>query len=127
MRLEREDVEQARHLNIGGETSILLVAHLYTNMQSFWQRVMPATKDTTSVRITRTAHEKLQRLAEARGESLTEALDRIIEAQRRQHLFDQADQRYAELRQDEEAWDEVKRERDELDGALADGLGGQDA
>jgi DNA-binding transcriptional regulator GbsR (MarR family) len=87
---------------------------------------MPATKDTTSVRITRTAHEKLQRLAEARGQSLTEALDRIIEAQRRQHLFDQADQRYADLHEDEEAWDEVKRERDELDGALADGLEEQD-
>jgi hypothetical protein len=43
------------------------------------------------------------------------------------HAGDQAAQRYADLHEDEEAWDEVKRERDELDGALADGLEEQDA
>lgn len=36
-------------------------------------------------------------MAEADGLSLTDELDRIIEEQRRQRLFDQADRAYASL------------------------------
>lgn len=82
---------------------------------------MPA-KDTTSVRITRETHEKLQGMAEADGVSLTDELDRIIEEQRRQRLFKQADEAYASLHDDEEAWADVQQEREELEGTLADGL-----
>jgi hypothetical protein len=81
-----------------------------------------AEKETTSVRITRAAHETLRSLAEADGLSLTDELDRIIEAQRRQRLFDQADAAYRALREDEETWERVSTERDELEGTLADGL-----
>lgn len=83
---------------------------------------MPTTKDTTSVRITREAHEKLQGMAEADGVSLTDELDHIIEEQRRQRLFDQAEQAYTTLQEDAEAWTELEQEREELEGTLADGL-----
>lgn len=79
-------------------------------------------KNTTSVRITRETHEKLQGMAEADGVSLTDELDRIIEEQRRQRLFDQADRAYTSLQEDEEAWAEAQQEREELEGTLADGL-----
>ena len=72
---------------------------------------MMSTKDTTSVRIACETHEKLQEMAEADGVSLTDELDRFIEEQRRQRLFDQADQAYTALQGDDEAWAEVQQER----------------
>lgn len=87
---------------------------------------MPTAKDTTGVRIRREAHEKLQGMAEADGVSLTDELDRLIEEQRRQRLFDQADRAYGALQEDEKAWDELQHEREEIEGTLADGLEGLD-
>ena len=78
--------------------------------------------ETTSVRITREAHEKLQALAQMDGLSLTDELDKLVEAQRRQRLFDEANTAYRALREDEQAWEEVEEERSNLEGTLADGL-----
>lgn len=94
--------------------------HMYTFLQS--DKTMPATKDTTSVRITRATHGKLQEMAEADGVSLTDELDRIIEEQRRRRLFDEADRAYTALQEDEEARAEARQERQELEGSLADRL-----
>lgn len=57
------------------------------------------------------------------GLSLTDELDKLVEAQRRQRLFDEANAAYRTLREDEQAWEEVEEERSNLESTLADGLG----
>lgn len=79
-------------------------------------------RETTSVRITREAHEILTELAERDGLSLTGELDKIIEEKRRERMFKQAREAYAELREDEEAWNELKGLQKDLEGTLDDGL-----
>jgi hypothetical protein len=79
-------------------------------------------RETTSVRITREAHEILTELAERDGLSLTGELDKIIEEKRRERMFEQAREAYAELREDEEAWNELKGLQKDLEGTLDDGL-----
>lgn len=81
-----------------------------------------AARETTSVRITSEAHETLTELAEDDGLSLTDELDKIIEEKRRDRLFQQAREAYAELREDEEAWNELKNLEKDLEGTLADGF-----
>ncbi len=77
---------------------------------------------TTTVRIRPETHEHLKELAEDEGLSLTEALDRLVEAARRQRIVDRANAAWAALREDPEAWADYRAEVALFEGAVADGL-----
>ena len=55
----------------------------------------------TTVRVSTKAHQQLKEIARADGVSLTEALNRIIEAQRRQRFLEGLTQDYVALREEE--------------------------
>lgn len=84
---------------------------------------MPATAKKT-VKLDKEAHASLKKMAEEDGLTLTEELSTLVEEKRRQRMFDQADEAYAQLREDEEAWADYQEEVEELEGAQADGLEG---
>ena len=77
---------------------------------------------TTTVRIRSHTYRILQDMAKARGESLPDALDRIIEERRRAQMFQEANAAYAAIADDpvEDAlW---RAEIAAWDGTLLDGL-----
>ena len=80
---------------------------------------MPAVK---TVKLSAEAHASLKELAEAEGVTLTEEIGRIIEEKRRQRMFEEAERAYEELHEDEAAWSEYRKEVEELEGTIADGL-----
>ena len=61
-------------------------------------------------------------LAEETGESMTELLDKAIEAYRRQQFLAGLNSDLAALRRDPAAWEEEQAERKQWDATLADGL-----
>lgn len=77
---------------------------------------------TTTVRVSRTTHQRLQELAREAGVTMPELVDRLIEADRRRRLFDRANEAYAALQADPAAWEEELAERRAWDAALSDGL-----
>jgi predicted transcriptional regulator len=79
----------------------------------------------TTVRVTPHTHEVLRELAAARGESLQQVLEDAVEQYRRERFFADLHAAYARLRADQAAWEAELAERAELEGTLADGLGGE--
>jgi len=77
---------------------------------------------TKTVRISDRAHATLRELADGRGESLADALDRLLEAERGRQLRERANEGYAALRADPQGWSAVVEERAAWDAALAAGL-----
>ena len=75
-----------------------------------------------TVRITRSAHAVLRALAEETDESMTEILEKAIEAYREQRFLDGLKADFAALRKNRAAWEEEQAERKEWDATLADGL-----
>ena len=77
---------------------------------------------TTSIRIDRTIHERLKQVAEKQHASLggviTELLDRYEQDEFRKAVAAS----YARLRSNPEAWSDYKRELEEWDAVLMDGL-----
>jgi hypothetical protein len=61
-------------------------------------------------------------LARQTGQTMTEVLDRALEAYRRQLFFEQMNAGYAELRADALAWSEHQAEQELWDATLMDGL-----
>jgi hypothetical protein len=80
--------------------------------------------DSLTVRITRSAHAKLRSLAEESDESMTEVLDKAIEAYRRSRFLVGLNEDFAALRRDQAAWEDELRERGVWDATLSDGLQG---
>jgi hypothetical protein len=78
--------------------------------------------DTLTVRITRSAHAALRSLAEDSDESMTEILEKAIEAYRRARFLAGLNADYAALREDSSAWEGEKKERRAWDATLSDGL-----
>lgn len=76
----------------------------------------------TTVRVSRTTHQRLQELAREAGVTMPELVDWLIEADRGRRLFDRANEAYAGLQADPAAWDAELAERHTWDAALADGL-----
>ena len=74
------------------------------------------------VRITEKAHRLLKELARERGLPMTRTLEEALECYRRQLFLKRANEAYAALRADPQAWEEELRERREWEGTLADGL-----
>jgi hypothetical protein len=85
---------------------------------------MPATK---TVKMNSSAHAALKEMAAEDGLSITEKVSRLVEEKRRERFLKGANRDYAALREDEDAWQEVQREREEREGTLADGLKASDA
>jgi hypothetical protein len=77
---------------------------------------------TPTVPISEAAHRILQQLAEQCGQTVTEVLDRALDAYRRKVFFDRLNSSYAALRADPVAWAELEEERRSMDGCLMDGL-----
>ena len=67
--------------------------------------------ETTTVRITAATHEKLRQIADESGDRLQTVLEKAVEHYRRKLFFDAADEAYAALRADPEAWAEELAER----------------
>jgi hypothetical protein len=75
-----------------------------------------------TVPISAAAHQLLKDLADQTGQTITEVLDRALDAYRRKVFFEQLNAGYAELRADPKAWAEHLAERQQLDATLMDGL-----
>jgi len=78
--------------------------------------------ETLTVRITRSAHAALRSLARDSDESMTEILEKAIEAYRRARFLAGLNADYAALREGRAAWEREKEERWAWDVTLSDGL-----
>lgn len=67
---------------------------------------------TTTVRVSVETHEKLRWLADEMGAPLQQVLDKAVELYRRQVFLEKANEEYARLRADPEAWAEELAERE---------------
>ncbi len=80
------------------------------------------TNESLTVRITRSAHAVLRSLAEEADVSMTEVLDKAIEAYQRSSFLAGLNGDFAALRQNRAAWEEEQQERKAWDATLSDGL-----
>mgnify|MGYP000213684800 FL=1 len=78
--------------------------------------------ESCTVAIGGTSYKTLQELAARSGESIQEILDKAIEQYRRQKFLEEANNAYAALRNNPEAWASEIEEREAWDVTLADGL-----
>jgi len=78
--------------------------------------------ETLTVRITRSAHATLRSLAEESDQSMTEILDKAIEAYRRASFLAGLNADFAALQHDQAAWKSEQQERGAWDATLSDGL-----
>jgi hypothetical protein len=78
---------------------------------------------TPSVPISDASHRILQELAEQTGQTMTEVLEKALNAYRRKLFFEQLNAGYAALRADPQSWAELEGERKRWDATLPDGLG----
>lgn len=76
------------------------------------------TVSTTTVKVTRSTHETLKAMAERRGTTMQELMEKVVADMRRQEFLDAMNCAYAEVGQDQE----VASERDLWDETLMDGL-----
>jgi hypothetical protein len=65
-----------------------------------------------TITLSNTAHETLIKLAQTSGETMQMVLDKAIENYRRYIFLVQANQAFADLRQNEELWHEELAERE---------------
>jgi len=75
-----------------------------------------------NVPISEAAHQVLKEFAEKTGQTMTDVLDRAVDAYRRKLFFNQLNAGYAELKADPKAWAEHLAERKLRDTTLMDGL-----
>lgn len=77
---------------------------------------------TTTIRVSRQTHKKLNELARASGRSAQEVVDAALELYRRERMLYATNEAYATLREQPEAWGALEAERREWDATLDDGL-----
>jgi predicted DNA-binding protein len=70
---------------------------------------------------------RIDALAESTGRQIQSVVEQAIADFERTCFFDAVDRRLAELQQDPVQWQEMKAEREELDGTLADWIRRDDA
>jgi len=75
-----------------------------------------------TVRISQSTWRALKLIAAQAGEPMQAVLDKAIEAYRRQYFLQRANDAYADLRKNTEAWQEEIKEREAWDITLGDGL-----
>ena len=78
--------------------------------------------ESCTVAIGSTSYKTLQEMAARSGESIQEILDKAIEQYRRQKFLEEANNAYAALRNNSEAWADEIEEREAWDVTLTDGL-----
>lgn len=67
-------------------------------------------------------HDSLRKLAAQENTSMNTILDRAIEDYRRKRFLEAANNAYAALRSDEQAWQEEQAERNAWDATLSDDI-----
>ena len=88
---------------------------------SLLRRRLPAMS--TTIRVSEATRDRFAELAKVTGRPMTELLDEAADALERRVFFDRLASRYAELRRDADAWEEIETERAEEAGSLADRSG----
>jgi hypothetical protein len=76
----------------------------------------------TIIRISEDAKAKIAAIAKVTGLTMTDVVDDAIDALERRRFMEAFNRRYAELRDDPQAWAEIEAERREWDATLRDGL-----
>lgn len=76
----------------------------------------------STVTISNHSHQILKELAARSGETMQIILDKAIENYRRQRFLEEANQAFAALRNNPEAWQAEMEEREAWDITLTDGL-----
>ena len=74
----------------------------------------------TTIRVNDEARRRIARLAEQDDRPMTSIVDDALDALERRRFFERFNQRYAELAEDTDAWDEVLQERTIESGVLGD-------
>lgn len=77
---------------------------------------------TTTVRVAEATRERLNRLADERGQTVPEVLDQLTRREEEDALFAQMNAHYEELQRDSEAWGAHKAEVALWDTTAGDGL-----
>jgi len=77
----------------------------------------------TTIRVSDATHDRLAALAKEIDRPMTEVVEAALDALERRRFFQALNDRYAELRDDEEAWGQIEAERRVESGALADSIG----
>jgi hypothetical protein len=77
---------------------------------------------TTSIRISRATHDRLKDVARKEHSSLGGVIDDLLDRYEQQEFRRAVAESYARLRSDPEAWADYKRELEEWDAVLMDGL-----
>ena len=75
-----------------------------------------------TVRISLRSKGVLQDLSTQTGKKMQEILDEAVEAYRRHLFLERANVAFAALHADSEAWEDEKKEREEWEATLSDGL-----
>ena len=75
-----------------------------------------------TVKIPAEAHAKLVRLAAEQSRSMSDLLAHLIERERRRAFLEGANEDFARLRADPEAWADYQAEVRSMEGTLMDGL-----
>jgi len=83
---------------------------------------MSKTLTSANIRISAQAKATLRELARLEGKPMQAVLDEAIDHYQRDRLLDEANAAYPRLKSDPDAWKEELAEREQWDGALADGL-----
>ncbi|MDA8058586.1 MAG: hypothetical protein M0032_11560 [Actinomycetota bacterium] len=76
----------------------------------------------TTIRVSEGTRSRLAKLAKATGKPMTDLLDEAADALERRVFFDRFAARYAELRHDANACDEIEAERAGESSSLSDHL-----
>jgi len=82
---------------------------------------MGTTTESPNIRISPHAQAALRELAKREGKPIEAVLDEAIEHYQRETLLDAANAAYAQLKADPDSWNEELAERQQWDGAVADG------
>lgn len=77
---------------------------------------------TTSIRIDRSAHERLKKVAEKEQSSLSGAINELLDRYEKQTFREQMRKDFTALREDTAAWAEYEAETELWDQAAGDGL-----
>ena len=78
--------------------------------------------ETTTIKISTHFHKILQKIAETSGDTLENTVEKAIEDYRRKLFLEKANEAFAALRNNPQAWQEELEERSAWDVTLTDGL-----
>jgi len=74
----------------------------------------------TTIRVPHQTRDRLAALAAATGRPMTAVVEDALEALERRLFFESLNDRYRELREDDDAWADLEAERDGEEGTLRD-------